>query len=193
MLVDGAEKAVVSVEAVDVLAPEVCRRQHQTVVLGEQRFFVRSLDVLDVQAEIAQGHVRFVVVDDLQQLEHLEERAAEGIGEREILLPRQHNTSKDNLLDINERRLDARPRQRRARQERRRRIVLPLIRINVFVISCRRLLGRVVCFGCCRVLKAVWQNDFRGNFSRQGREVEEWVAAKGEIGGKRIHQSTKER
>jgi hypothetical protein len=165
MLVDGAEKAVVSVEAVDVLAPEVCRRQHQTVVLGEQRFLVRSLDVLDMQAEIAQGHVRLVVVDDLQQFEHLEEWTAEGIGDREILLPRQHNTPEDNLLDIDEGRLDSRPRQRRARQERRRRIVLPLICINVFVISCRSLLGRVVCFGCCRVLKAVWQNDFRGNFS----------------------------
>jgi hypothetical protein len=76
MLKDGAQQAVVAVEIVDVLLPKVGGREHETIVLGEEDILVLALDVVDVQAQIAQRDVRFVVVDDLEQLEHFEERSA---------------------------------------------------------------------------------------------------------------------
>lgn len=109
MLIDRAEQAVVLVEVVDVLAPEVGRRQHQTVVLGKERLLVRSLDVLDVQANVAERDVRLVVVDDLEELEDLEERPAESIGECQLLVPRQHDAPEYYLLHVNKWRLGARP------------------------------------------------------------------------------------
>lgn len=48
MLVNRAQQAVVLVEVVDVLPPEVGRRQHEAVVFGEENIFVRSFYVFNV-------------------------------------------------------------------------------------------------------------------------------------------------
>lgn len=51
-----------------------------------------------------------MVVDDLQQLEDLEEWTTKGIGEGEIVLaPWQHDATQHYLLDVDKRRLKARP------------------------------------------------------------------------------------
>lgn len=87
MQVNRFQQAVVLVEVVNVLSPKVRRREHQAVVFRKESVLVCSLDILNVQAQIAQGHIRLVVVDDFEQLEHLEERPAKGIGDGEILVP----------------------------------------------------------------------------------------------------------
>lgn len=134
-----------------------------------------------------------MIADDLEQLEHFEQRSTKCVGHRQLsIAPRQHDTSQYDLLHVDKRRLALRPRQRWVWQ-RWKVAVLIWVR-GVFVIADYRRQVMVIAqisrlirwtFGifmcsrelCCDVI-GVRKHDLRGNLARQRREVEQWITTK---------------
>lgn len=106
-------------EVLRALLPQVRRRQDEAIVLGEHWVLHRHLDVLDVQADVAEARLArlvLVVAHYLEQLEDLVQRAAVRVRQQQAPLPRDDAAAQHDLLDVDER-VAVGPRERLLKRE----------------------------------------------------------------------------
>lgn len=80
MLENCGQQAVVLVEIVNVLFPEVCRREQETIVFGKEDVFLWSFDAVYMEAQITKGNIRLVVINNFEEFKNFKERGTKGVG-----------------------------------------------------------------------------------------------------------------